>query len=268
MKNRATIGQQRLDWNPVKTKIGFFLPFLVLTSFSLQAQKDSQSDTLLPSKKEHSTPLKKFLNTLIVPTLFMGAAAYSIQYRDDVHDYRTNNYPKFKTSADDYLQYLPIAVVYGLDIAGVHGKHDAANQTVVLAKAGLLMTAIVLGGQYSARERRPDNSNFRSFPSGHVAQAFIAATVLQKEFGHLSVWYSIGGYAAASGIGVLRILNNKHWVPDVFVGAGIGVLTTNLAYLTHKYHWGKNYKKKKKGEAFLMPTFGNGQGIYFCYRFK
>ena len=45
-----------------------------------------------------------------------------------------------------------------------------------------------------------------------------------------SPWISIGGYAAAAGTQVLRIEHNAHWMNDVFMGAGIGVVSTNLAY--------------------------------------
>ena len=41
-------------------------------------------------------------------------------------------------------------------------------------------------------------------------------------------------------------LNNKHWISDVLVGAEIGVLSTNLVYLTHQYRWGKNRKKYQR----------------------
>ncbi|MFR6416073.1 MAG: phosphatase PAP2 family protein, partial [Alistipes shahii] len=77
---------------------------------------------------------------------------------------------------------------------------------------------------------RPDGSSRNSFPSGHTATAFMTATMLHKEYGHRSPWYSIGGYTVATLTGVTRQLNNRHWMSDIMVGAGIGILATELGY--------------------------------------
>lgn len=59
----------------------------------------------------------------------------------------------------------------------------------------------------------------------------MAATILHKEYGLTrSLWYSVGGYAVATGIGAFRVMNNRHWVSDVMMGAGIGILSTELGY--------------------------------------
>ena len=34
------------------------------------------------------------------------------------------------------------------------------------------------------------------------------------------------------------MINNKHWEADVVAGAGFGILSAHLAYLTHRYRWG------------------------------
>lgn len=54
--------------------------------------------------------------------------------------------------------------------------------------------------------------------------------MLHKEYGHRSPWYSIGGYTVATVTGVTRQLNNRHWMSDIMVGAGIGILATELGY--------------------------------------
>ena len=46
------------------------------------------------------------------------------------------------------------------------------------------------------------------------------------------------------------MLNNKHWLPDVLAGAGIGILSVNLADLTHQNKW--PFWKKKMN---VMPTY-------------
>ena len=207
----------------------------------------------------------KVAKALAAPSILLVAGAFSNQYKYRVRDERNRDQPNFHTAVDNYLQYAPIVVACGLKWAGIKSKNDLANQTALLIKSELLMTGLVESLKYSTQVLRPDGSNRHSFPSGHTAQAFAAAAFLQKEYGHISIWYSIGGYTAASAVGALRILNNKHWISDVLVGAGIGVLSTNLVYLTHQYRWGKN---KRKSQVFLSPTYGRGPGIYFCYQFK
>ena len=35
------------------------------------------------------------------------------------------------------------------------------------------------------------------------------------------------------------MLNNRHWESDVFAGAGFGILSAHLAYLSHRNRWGR-----------------------------
>ena len=55
---------------------------------------------------------------------------------------------------------------------------------------------------------------------------------LHKEYGLTrSPWYSVAGYSIATLTGAMRMLNNRHWISDVLVGAGIGVMSVDLGYL-------------------------------------
>jgi membrane-associated phospholipid phosphatase len=177
---------------------------------------------------------------------------------------RNEYYPYFRTHADDYLQYVPIVAVYGLNAVGVKGKNDFANRTALLIKSEIIMTVITFSLKKIVAEPRPDTGEQNSFPSGHTAQAFVAATFMAKEYGQKSVWYSIGAYSVATSIGVLRVMNNRHWASDVLAGAGIGILSTNIAYLTHQYKWGT-----QKNAVVVMPSYSNKSGgIYFSYTFR
>ena len=46
----------------------------------------------------------------------------------------------------------------------------------------------------------------------------------------LPVWIPIAGYTVATATGVMRMLNNRHYLSDVVVGAAVGILTAELAY--------------------------------------
>ena len=99
------------------------------------------------------------------------------------------------------------------------------------AFSGLLMAGFVNSIKYTVKEKRPDNTSNNSFPSGHTATAFMCATILHKEYGNKSPWYSIGGYTLAGLTGVTRQLNNRHWIGDILAGAGIGILSADLGYI-------------------------------------
>jgi membrane-associated phospholipid phosphatase len=137
----------------------------------------------------------------------------------------------FKTGIDDYTQFFGPAMVVGLKVGGYEGRSDWPR---LLASAGLsyaIMAGFVNGIKYTAKEMRPDGSSANSWPSGHTATAFVGATLLHKEYGLTrSPWWSVAGYGVATATGVMRVLNNRHWISDVMSGAGIGILSTELGY--------------------------------------
>ena len=59
--------------------------------------------------------------------------------------------------------------------------------------------------------------------------------MLYQEYKHSEPWVGITGYVVATGVGLLRIYNNRHWASDVVAGAGIGILSTKLSYLLFPY---------------------------------
>lgn len=138
---------------------------------------------------------------------------------------------RFKSEVDNYTQYAPYAAIVGMKLAGYHGRSDWGRFLVSTAFSNIAMATAVNAMKYSVKEMRPDNSTRNSFPSGHTATAFVAATILHKEYGLTrSPWFSVGGYAVATATGLMRVLNNRHWMSDVVAGAGIGILATELGY--------------------------------------
>ena len=138
---------------------------------------------------------------------------------------------EFKTRIDDYTQYFGPAVTLGLKIGGVEGRSDWGRLLASSAMSYGIMAILVNSIKYTSKEMRPDGSSANSWPSGHTATSFAGATILHKEYGLTrSPWYSIAGYGVATATGVMRVLNNRHWVSDVLSGAGIGILSTELAY--------------------------------------
>ena len=79
-------------------------------------------------------------------------------------------------------------------------------------------------------EERPDHSDNQSFPSGHATMAFSVARSIDKEFRKDCIWIPIAGYAAATAVGVERVVNDRHHWYDVVAGAGIGIGATELIW--------------------------------------
>ena len=137
----------------------------------------------------------------------------------------------FHSEIDNYTQFAGIGLTVGLKMAGVEGRSSWPRLFASSLASYGVMAAFVNGIKYTASELRPDGSTRNSWPSGHTATAFVGATILHKEYGLTrSPWYSIGGYTVATATGVMRVLNNRHWISDVLSGAGIGILSTELAY--------------------------------------
>ncbi len=207
--------------------------------------------------------LKGLQNAVAVPLLFTAAGLYSMTDNDiinklDLQEERNEWMPKFRSHVDDYLQYAPIAAVYGLNAVGIKGKNNFGNRTALLIKSEILVGILTYSLKKITAVPRPDTGQPTSFPSGHTAQAFAAATFMAKEYGHKSIWYRIGAYTVATGIGTMRVMNNRHWISDVLVGAGVGILSTNLVYLTHQY---KRGKKKNTGQTLIVPSYDGQTGM-------
>lgn len=137
----------------------------------------------------------------------------------------------FKTHIDDYSQFFGPAMATGLKLGGVEGRSTWGRYLASSAFSYGIMAALVNSIKYTAKEMRPDGSTANSWPSGHTATAFVGATILHKEYGMtVSPWYSVAGYGVATATGIMRVLNNRHWVSDVLSGAGIGIVSTELGY--------------------------------------
>ena len=137
----------------------------------------------------------------------------------------------FKTGIDDYTQFFGPAMTVGLKLGGYEGRSDWPRLLASAAMSYGIMAGFVNGIKYTAKEMRPDGSTANSWPSGHTATSFVGATILHKEYGLTrSPWWSVAGYGVATATGVMRVLNNRHWISDVMSGAGIGIMSGELGY--------------------------------------
>lgn len=102
------------------------------------------------------------------------AGGLLVKSEDDHFRSLRNDYlPQFRHHADDYLQYLPAAVMLGMKIGGVESRSSWGRMLASDAFSALLMGSVVNTLKQTTHVTRPDGSNSHSFPSGHTATAFM-----------------------------------------------------------------------------------------------
>jgi membrane-associated phospholipid phosphatase len=208
---------------------------------------------------------RKGLKPWIAPSLLIAGGTafhYMPQAKESVRDFMQENL-FYQGQLDDYGQYAPLAAVYLLNLSGVKGKNNFGNRSALAAKSFLLSSFITTRLKVWVGAQRP-NLEAHSFPSGHTTTAFTFAHFMHREYGELSPWYSIGAYTTAAATGIMRMAKNAHWFPDVLMGAGIGILSTEFVYLTHQYKWDNRHLRRLD----IFP-FGNGnqKGLSLVYVF-
>jgi membrane-associated phospholipid phosphatase len=147
----------------------------------------------------------------------------------------------------DFLTFAIPAVAYG----STFYMDDAEGREQFYWAYGTAMTTTVVL-KYSIKEKRPDNNDRDSFPSGHTASAMTGATFIHKRYGFK---YAIPAYIGAIYTGYSRIQVNRHHPHDVVVGAIIGAAAS----------W---YFVDPMKKLNIVPVIDSGyQGISIKYRF-
>ncbi|MCD1116730.1 phosphatase PAP2 family protein [Chryseobacterium turcicum] len=236
---------------------------------TVQIQEAEKDSTIVLNTEKNTLNYKK----LIVPTVLIGYGAASLSMnglkqlnfstRDEINEHKPDH-----IRLDNYSQFAPAALVYGLNAFGVEGKHNFRDRSIIYGTSMMITSAFVLPLKHITKEERPDQSNNLSFPSGHTAIAFASAQFMYREYKDTNFLLGISGYSLAVFTGVYRMLNDKHWFGDVVAGAGFGILSTELSYwLFPKINTllgGKN----KNSATMVMPFYQNKSvGIGFVKSF-
>ncbi|MFM2224250.1 MAG: hypothetical protein RJA07_452 [Bacteroidota bacterium] len=142
---------------------------------------------------------------------------------------KTANY--FQMIGDGKICFPAMVGLYGV---GLLTQNRKVQYTGLQAFKALVISGGVTGSiKYIAQRERPfqtDNINnfhfiwnsfsYNSFPSGHTSDAFAMASVIGYNI--KNKYWQIPIYAIATGVGLSRIHDNKHWASDVVLGAAIG----------------------------------------------
>tara|TARA_R110002050_G_scaffold196426_3_gene331422 strand:- start:14875 stop:15669 length:795 start_codon:yes stop_codon:yes gene_type:complete len=240
---------------PVQSKILLFqLLLFSVTVFGQITKHDSLN---------YNTKSKFKYESLIIPSALIGYGIIGVE-SDGLKKFNAELKEEIKEhidtkfTIDDISQYAPFASVYVLNLLGKEGKHNFKDRTIILGTAYIIMGTTVNGLKKITRIERPDGSSRNSFPSGHTATAFMGAEFLYQEYKDVSIWYGITGYVVATGTGFFRMYNDRHWFTDVAAGAGIGILSTKIAYWLHPIINKKLFKKKESIDGTAVP-FYNGK---------
>ncbi|WP_306350703.1 phosphatase PAP2 family protein [Flavobacterium sp. '19STA2R22 D10 B1'] len=240
---------------------------IIISLLSIVFNLNAQSEEVYRIANDSTT---KRSNTnyeeFIIPAVLIGYGAigtqngglkgFDLKVKRNIGDFSNK-----QIKIDDYIQYAPALSVYFLNNIGIEGKNNFRDRTIILATSTMIMGGVITGLKYTTGIERPDGSKNNSFPSGHTALAFAGAEFLFQEYKEVSFWYGFSGYIVATATGIFRIYNDRHWLTDVIAGAGIGILSTKLAYLIYPYLQNKVFKFKDDKKAAALLPFYNGKEV-------
>lgn len=216
-------------WLRILTLFTFLQP-----AYNCEAQFGVATDTTkyTPSNLVIFSPKHITAKSFVIPVALITTGALGISgeffiSNPEIKEERDEHFKNFKTSIDNYLQFAPVAAGYAMLINNPQHRFLVYTKKVVLTE--IMMNALVFPAKHLIKEKRPDTGAPTSFPSGHTAQAFAGATIFCDEFAQHNLLLSASVYSGAAAIGVLRVLNNRHYACDVIAGAGFGVLSAKLS---------------------------------------
>jgi hypothetical protein len=116
----------------------------------------------------------------------------------------------------------------------IFDKPKVSHLGMDLLRAQIIAELIVQPLKFATHRERPDGSNDQSFPSGHAAATFAAATVIERHLGWkgAAIGYGIASYVAAS-----RLHDNVHNVSDVVFGSAVGVIAGRTVTVHGRGMW-------------------------------
>jgi membrane-associated phospholipid phosphatase len=220
-------------------RIGIILLAVTIIHEHLLAQRED-SLTITTVNQKH------FVRSLIIPTSLCvaGVIVKETHFRKDFQEDIQGAGWHFNTRIDDYTQYVPIVELFTADLCYSKTKNEIFQQAKNLAIAQFFTGIIVTSLKGITNITRPDGTP-HSFPSGHTSFAFTSAMALYLEYNDSNKLLSYSGFGFSTATGMLRVVNNRHWISDVLVGAGIGMLTSKVVWYINPFSNWKPFNKKK-----------------------
>jgi hypothetical protein len=142
---------------------------------------------------------------------------------------------------------------------GRNGWDNFWEEAEVMAVTGVLTTSL----KFLVGRTRP-GGGMRSFPSGHAATAFAAASLIDDNSGGA---FGVGAYGLAGLTGYSRIESGRHFPSDVLAGAAIGILS---AQVLDALHWGNGQEAHGIAGGMkleLEPLGDRGAMVGFSFKY-
>ena len=131
--------------------------------------------------------------------------------------------------------FFPVLLASAVLLAAIVHPRMHPMHPMLYALTGLLALAagVTVLKAVVGRER-PDGSTRDSFPSGHAAAAFYAASALSAAAlsasgSAVAVAIVVGAHAWAAAVAWSRVVIGRHYASDVVAGGVLGVLAASLA---------------------------------------
>lgn len=169
------------------------------------------------------------------------------------------------STVSDYLglglALYPFAIDAWLVAGGVHRNADVAFQMTMIGMQSMFITSLVTNvTKHLVGRTRPDvhsckqgteigcTTQTESFLSGHTSMAFASAGLICANHQNLALYGKGPGGAiacglslgAATAVGTLRIVADRHYMSDVLAGAVLGLATGYLLPNIINYDFGKS----------------------------
>lgn len=202
--------------------------FILLIAFIALIQRFEAQENF----NQDSLQYKMDLNPLLISISMMtvGVSAEITHAKQDFREFIIESGLNSKMKIDDYLQHAPFIM------SGIHILSSSQTKTVsVKSLEELIVSEIIsIGSSWILKliinTDRPNGGSF-SFPSGHTSYAFTGAATFHKMLKTEHPFWSHSAYFISTATAIFRILRDKHWISDVFFGAGIGILSAELGPL-------------------------------------
>ena len=189
-----------------------------------------------------------------------GAAAMAYSRDQKVRDYFLNEHPL--GDAKNFGNFFGEGYTQAGVALAFWGAGFLADNQQIASTGEVLMEAEIINGisttvfKSIVGRERPDRNGRDSFPSGHSSDTFCFAAVIDHRLGHL---WGIPAYSLAVLTGLSRMESDRHYLSDVVMGAGLGMI---IGYSVSAHHddwpyrerWHYTDKKKKLLEnAYYLP---------------
>jgi membrane-associated phospholipid phosphatase len=201
--------------------------------------------------------------------VFIGTGLYIFdeELRDLVQRNRSSFTDDLATAANHFGEGKYMLPALGLTCLGgyVFDSPQTMDTALLSLKSLLLANGVSLSLKLLTQRERPfaekgkeffNNSGFRekdkSFPSGHTTIVWSVAPILAEQYKDCK-WVAPTAYTIAALTSCARINNDRHWASDVFAGATIGYLTSQLVL-------------KSTPRLQILPA-SSPAGISFLYSF-